>query len=691
MRKATITILGVLALIAMFGISATNLKFGSGEYSDSFPPWDKVYTSYERYYRDFGLSPEDVFIFIKSEDVSREEVLDYMLLLQRNLVNIEGVISASATPTAERTFALITVQVGRMSNEKLMEMAREIERVLQFIPAPPGVFVDVTGGAVLMYQITQAVREDVYTTFMIASAIMVSVLLAVFSGVVRRKRTTFFPLLIALLSLIVMLGAMPLLGVRMTEYVSSTVPILIGLSIDYAAQLQNRFEEERKKGRDTLQSITTAVRATRMPLFMALTTTLMGFASMAAPMIPSLFWFALLLSIGLVSAFFLSLVFLPAMLLFTDSPESGMESSIGIIERGLSHIAGITISNPRKILILTVILILIGAYATTNVQMETNRRKYAPHDLPALLKFEQLEKRVSPQYVYAVVLSADSVTPETIRKVEELARYISERETFVYSHETIGSVFVKFFGYIPRDSFLLSREMAIIPTGIKDRLISGNQMVILLYTNTQTEEEVKAALRNIKSDIEFFGWDGGYYITGFPVILAHLSEVLFSSMSLMTVVAYTLIFTLLLFIYRSPLRATIPLLSISVAIAAMNLATLLMGIKQTTVSIALNSIVLGTGIDYSIHISERYYEERGKFGVEKAVRVSIERTGKAVVTSALTTAGGFGALVFSSFPVLSNFGILAFIAVIFSLLAAISIVPAFLIMEPYFKEILKIT
>ncbi len=498
MRRPLFTILSVLAIIAVFAISALNLKFGSREYSDSFPPWDKVYMTYERYYRDFGLSPEDVYVLIKAESLS-DDVIEYAANLERNLRHVEGVVSTLSW-VADRDLILITVQIAAAGSE--MEIAKEIERTIQFVPAPPGVTVDVTGGAVLMYQITQAVKEDVYRTFLLASMIMVAILIAVFSSVVRRKRTILFPLLISLLSVVIMVGSMPILGIKMTEYVSSTVPILIGLSIDYAVQIQNRFEEERREGRKTLQAMLAAVKTTRMPLFMAMATTVIGFASMAAPMIPSLFWFALLMSIGLVSAFLLSLILLPAMLVLTDKAGSEGILGEGIVEAALSSIAEFTISHHRKILIVTVILILIGAYAAANVQLETNRRKYAPPDLPALLKFEELERRVSPQYVYVIVLSAD-INPDTIRKVEELANYIASRENFVHSYKTIGRLFIDFFGYLPHDDLTLSKGLLLVPDA--GRLVSGNQLVILLYTNTQTEEEVKAAVRNIKADIEFLG------------------------------------------------------------------------------------------------------------------------------------------------------------------------------------------
>lgn len=422
-----------------------------------------------------------------------------------------------------------------------------------------------------MHQITEAVIEDVYRTFFIASVVMVLVLVVVFSGVVRRKLTALFPLVISMLSVSVMVGSMPLLGLTMTEYVSATVPILIGLAIDYAAQLQNRFEDERREGKDVENSILTAIRTTRFPLFMVMATTVIGFTSMAAPAIPSLVWFGTLMSIGLASAFLLSLTILPAMLKITDRGDESVKYSPGILEKFLTSIAKLTTANPKKILALAAVLIILGAYATTQVQLETNRRKYAPPDLPALVKFEELERSVSPQYVYAVVLSVDRIDADTIIKAEELANYISQREKEVYSYETLGKAIEDFYGSIPVTEGELSSALSKIPKSVYERFVSGHHLVILLYTNTQTVEEVNHAMRNFESDVRFFGWDGEYYITGFPVILAHLSEVLFNSLNLMTAVAYVLIVVFLLLTYRSFVKAVIPLISISVAVAAINI------------------------------------------------------------------------------------------------------------------------
>jgi len=47
-------------------------------------------------------------------------------------------------------------------------------------------------------------------------------------------------------------------------------------------------------------------------------------------------------------------------------------------------------------------------------------------------------------------------------------------------------------------------------------------------------------------------------------------------------------------------------------------------------------------------------------------------------------AGGFGALMLSSFPMLWNFGFLSVIAIIFSLIGALTVVPAFLMITERF-------
>ena len=104
-------------------------------------------------------------------------------------------------------------------------------------------------------------------------------------------------------------------------------------------------------------------------------------------------------------------------------------------------------------------------------------------------------------------------------------------------------------------------------------------------------------------------------------------------------------------------------------------------------SITLNSIIIGLGIDYSIHIIERFYEERKQKSAIESLKNSTEKVGRAITVSALTTAGGFFSLMFSSFPIAKNSGFLATTAIILCLVSALTVVPAFLMVAERFKNL----
>jgi hypothetical protein len=49
-------------------------------------------------------------------------------------------------------------------------------------------------------------------------------------------------------------------------------------------------------------------------------------------------------------------------------------------------------------------------------------------------------------------------------------------------------------------------------------------------------------------------------------------------------------------------------------------------------------------------------------------------------------AGGFAAMLVSPFPIMANFGVVSVLAIVFSLIAALTIVPAFLVFTERFND-----
>ena len=102
----------------------------------------------------------------------------------------------------------------------------------------------------------------------------------------------------------------------------------------------------------------------------------------------------------------------------------------------------------------------------------------------------------------------------------------------------------------------------------------------------------------------------------------------------------------------------------------------LLGIPYSLITSIITALAIGIGVDYTIHMIHRYQEEFSRVrNPEKAAVRTLATTGSALLGSALTTALGFGVLVFSPVQGLQQFGITSAITIGYSLLVSILVVP----------------
>ncbi len=639
--------------------SAHNVRFERG-LETYLSKESKVYMDYKLYTKNFKAY-EKAFLFLKSEDVVNREVFEYMLRLERELREIDGIgeivspasivyqrlgeipndrnklweLTKDSGLIISRSFAMMTLSITTSDEEKLEEIAKQIERIVEFVPKPAGLTVQMTGGVFLWYQIKKEMKKSLGVMTSASTILMVLILFFTFRTVVRSCAFAFLPLLISVFSVIAVFGLMPILGIPMTELTHGALPILIGLSIDYAVQLQNRFEEERRRF-DVLTSLKIAIDKTGLAIFLALITSVLCFSSMAFCGVPGLSYFGFLLSLGLIIAFLLTLTFLPSILYIFDRGKGNWKNA-KLLESVLSKIVNISISKRSLIMISVVLIALAGAYCSQGIGMEIQHRKYAPQDLPAIVLFKELERVAGGQSTFVVVLSEPDKD-----KLESFKSYMERR-------------------------------------GFNCKIRSlGTQTAIYLSMKLEEYEDYERAYDEIEGALKFFEFTD-YYITGSPVLDMETGRLMIEGQMNITMISFGLIVILLFLIYRSIRKAMVPLIPIVTVICLMNIIMFLCKIKHTMMSITLNSIIIGLGIDYSIHIVERYFEERTRCDPVNAMRRTIESTGRAVTISALTTAGGFFALMFSRFPIAKSAGFLSFSAIILCLISALTVVPAFLI------------
>lgn len=106
----------------------------------------------------------------------------------------------------------------------------------------------------------------------------------------------------------------------------------------------------------------------------------------------------------------------------------------------------------------------------------------------------------------------------------------------------------------------------------------------------------------------------------------------------------------------------------------------MLGFDYTPLTSTIGALIVGIGTEFTILILMRYYElkKQSKDSDDETIASAIGLMSKPIIVSAVTTIGGFSALVFSDFQILSNFGIMTLINITLALLSSIFVLPALL-------------
>jgi predicted RND superfamily exporter protein len=106
----------------------------------------------------------------------------------------------------------------------------------------------------------------------------------------------------------------------------------------------------------------------------------------------------------------------------------------------------------------------------------------------------------------------------------------------------------------------------------------------------------------------------------------------------------------------------------------------LVGIEFGPVTATLAAVVIGVGVDYTIHVTHRFGEFRREgLSVDDAVTRTLGTTGSALLASAITTSLGFAVLTQSSLIPFQQLGWLTLVAIAGSALVSVLVLPSMLV------------
>ena len=364
------------------------------------------------------------------------------------------------------------------------------------------------------------------------------------------------------------------------------------------------------------------------------------------------------------------------------------KSHMGFVEKALHRMAPRVIRGRAIILPIALAITIAGVFADGYIETETDELKFISKDVPVIQDMLMLQD-ISGGFLSANILieADDIVQPATLEwMLHTEAQIMSLDAQSVLGTNSIADMIAGMAGgVIPQDAQQIKGMISALPPQISRNLLTedykaANIIVSLdsLMGNEETESLV-AELRNYVSTAPS-GVSG--VVTGMPVIGKKMWDALTGGRVEMTFIGIAMVFGGLLILFRfRVIRALMATLPIALIIGWSSGVMWLLGIKYTPLTSTLSALIIGIGVEFTVLLMMRYYEERSN-GEEPFVAMvtAMTKIGRAIVASGMTVIGGFGALLIArDFAILSDFGIVTMINVFFALVSTLFVLPPLIV------------
>jgi predicted RND superfamily exporter protein len=204
--------------------------------------------------------------------------------------------------------------------------------------------------------------------------------------------------------------------------------------------------------------------------------------------------------------------------------------------------------------------------------------------------------------------------------------------------------------------------------------VLGSRQQANIEAARQALEQDLEPLRRV-SDISFVG------LTGSPFTREATLQATTRALNVSLPVAVAACLILLAFWMRSITLAVVTIISIGLVVSWLYAFMYVAGYSLNFVTATIAAVSIGVGIDYSIHMTQRFREELGRgHGAEEAMRAAASGTGVALAGSAASSVIGFAVMAFAPMPLFSAYGVITAAMIFMAAVAALFVLPSLLLL-----------
>jgi len=618
----------------------------------------------------------------------REIALNEPLLIDR-LINSDASITAVNItvnlPADDLDAPMVVMYFAR-------EMAKEWEE------AHPGHKTYLSGIVMLNGAFAEGSQNDMTTLIPLMFLIIILVVLIT----TRSLSAMFTAFFVLLFSIMTALGLSGWVGVELTGPSASAPTMIMTLAIADSIHLLLTMLQLMRSGMQKRDAIVESLRVNFMPVFLTSMTTIIGFLTLNFVEGAPFHDLGNITATGIAAAFFLSVLFLPALMAILPVPVKVIKAEDKRF-KFVDSLAEFIIMNSRKVLVFSVITVIgLSAFAFRN-ELNNEFIKFFDKSVQFRTDTDFISENLTGIYNLEYSLSSgegDGISnPPYLKKLDEFEQWFREQNEVMHVRtfsETMKRVNKAMHGDDPSyyqvpnarneaAQYLLLYEMS-LPYGLD----LNNQINV-----DKSETRFTATLKEISSKeiialttrAENWLQDNApesmsTYGISTMLMFSHIMKTNMDSMLTSGFGALILISFILIFAFRSFKYGA---LSIVPNIMPIAVAYGLWGIFNGQINMALTVVLgmtLGIVVDDTIHLLSKYIRARRelKKSPQDAVRYAFATVARAIIVTTIILSSGFTILIFSSFGFNSDMGKLTAITIVVALLLDLLLLPALLLL-----------
>jgi len=571
----------------------------------------------------------------------------------------------------------------------MQRVAKDVKAKTESLDLPEKIYF--SGSPMMVTAISELLAKDSSRLIPIAVIVIALILFLSFHSI----RGVVLPLLTSTIAVIWTIGLLTLTGFAMSMTTNNIPIILLAIGSAYTIHVLNRIIEANQT--DKQRAIKLALGYIFVPVFLSALTTAIGFTSFIfGSYLTMIRDFGIFAALGTLFASLLSLFFIPAIRAVMPAYKkriSVKNNEIGetmLSRYVLVPLKNLLLAHPKYILTTWSVMILLGIGGLFIIKRSVDIKDFFKKDNPTRIAENIMTEKFGGTKPISVLFEGDMHSPDVMKTMILTEDYMKESPD-ITSTQSVADLIVEMNGImgeeraIPEERAMIEQLWFLLDgNDIMSRFVNDDldQGIIISKFVSPDNQAKKTFTEYMRAFIEEHSTDEcKISITGMPFVDVTMDTKLVNSQIGSLSIAIIFLIIIVGLFQRSFLKgiyATIPIVAAVLTLFAFMGIT---GIPLNVATVLVASIVLGMGIDYSIHILTQFSHSIGKFSnVKRAVEDTILISGKAIFINVVSVSAGFLILLFSQMVPLQYFGLLIAFSMFASGLGALTLLPVILIL-----------